>query len=367
MPYTLCARQVALYKNSLSIWRPTPATSSTAGERGDDTYTLIDTGVPCFYRYTQNDSDPMGVARLKRRSPLDEDKVKVPVGIDLQDADLVYDTTILADGTQSPNFGTVHRVEGQGKVKPSIGVRELNEQRFQLMTVDDKPNEVGSGALLYGAASFAFAGASALQAPSAPSLLAAVGAGSTFACWIYPTAFHDFGYVFSKGTDKAIYVDISGIVTAFITGTDSNVYAKSATVPLTANTWHFLTFRKDPARNLILLNLDAAAALTLACAVDIQTNTAPLSIGREFNLTNGFEGRIDSAFYWPTRCLTDVEVLRLRNGGTAWGYQNLPRDLAKDMGAGYGLDELTGTRYDATGNGNHLTAGGSVGHATGVA
>lgn len=127
-------RQQQLFRSLLSIYRADARTENpTSGEVSDDHYSLVVANVPCFYDYTQNDDDAVpGLGRVKRRSALTEDAIHMEVTADIRSQDYVRDVT-----PGSPNFGTVHRIEGEPRKIPDQGGRHFNGLIVQAM---DEPH-----------------------------------------------------------------------------------------------------------------------------------------------------------------------------------------------------------------------------------
>lgn len=137
----LTARQEARYSNRILVVRAAAAVDPETKERSDDSFAQVAQPPPCglapvpaAYQYTQNDSDPSGIGRLKRRTALTEDQLKVPSGVDLQDGDWVIDVT-----PDSDNYGECSKVQGQPRKRPTLGNRQTNEQAFQLMSEEAPP------------------------------------------------------------------------------------------------------------------------------------------------------------------------------------------------------------------------------------
>lgn len=119
-------RQQKAYTDTCDVYRA--SRTNTAGLVSDDSWARVVTGLPCLYVWTQNDDDPVGVGRMKRRTMLTEDLLLMEVGANVRSGDYVRLTT-----TGALQVGTIHRVMGAPKQTPDRGVRKANEQIAQLM------------------------------------------------------------------------------------------------------------------------------------------------------------------------------------------------------------------------------------------
>jgi len=131
-------RQRQFYRSRVKVYRAGRSTGADK-EVSDSTFAVVPglTSVPALYFYTQNDSDKTGVGRTKRRSALTEDGLKVEVSVGIRSGDLVVDVTL-----DDPNYGTVHRIMGQPRLRPSRGGRLNNERVFQIFQEEKPPAEV---------------------------------------------------------------------------------------------------------------------------------------------------------------------------------------------------------------------------------
>jgi len=133
MAGVLCPRQRCFYRDRCDVYHPTTPTV-TAGVLSEISWTKVYSALPCAFNNTQNDSDPEGaIGRIKRRSPLTEDEVRLHSDWAVYDGDyIVYKTT------GDPNVNTCFRVMGEPQQFGTAGRRRINEQTLKLMS-DNKP------------------------------------------------------------------------------------------------------------------------------------------------------------------------------------------------------------------------------------
>ena len=130
----LTRTQQLAYKSTCNIYRRIETTVD--GVRGNGVWTLILAAVPCLYDYTQNDSEPVNIGRVGSRNALTEDKIELEVGLSIRDQDMIIDTT------PGPNFGLVHRIQGQATRLENQGRRITNCQMLQLFADEHPPPEI---------------------------------------------------------------------------------------------------------------------------------------------------------------------------------------------------------------------------------
>lgn len=131
-------RQQRLYLSRIKVYRAT-RTVGADKEAGDDVWLPVPglESVPCLLAYTQDDSDPTGVGRVKRRSALTEDRLKVAANVEIRDQDLIVNVT---PGDEARGF--VHRVMGQPTIRATKGFRKTNERLYQIFQEEKPPAEV---------------------------------------------------------------------------------------------------------------------------------------------------------------------------------------------------------------------------------
>lgn len=139
---SLNARQTSLYKHRLDLWRT--SRTITAGKPGDETYTLVQSSVPCIYNYTPNVDSETSAGRVKEFTLLTTDKIFMEANVPIQDNYLTVNTTITAAGTRSAVYGEVHRVLGGPTVRESLGHRKCNDLFVEGMTMEHPPETIRS-------------------------------------------------------------------------------------------------------------------------------------------------------------------------------------------------------------------------------
>ena len=139
----LSERQEIVYVHLFHVCRPVFA--SSGGKTSVSGHVRVASSVRGIYRYTQNDDDPSGAGRVKRRTQLTEDKLECEVTVDIQSGDYLVDVTLMSDGSHSVNYGAVHRVQGAPRRVPDQGERALNYLTDQLMAVESNDVPAGVG------------------------------------------------------------------------------------------------------------------------------------------------------------------------------------------------------------------------------
>lgn len=127
------------YTSTIKVYRVADRTPDALGEVPDETWAAVAglSSVPALLGYTQDDSDPTGVGRVKRRSALTEDRLYVEVDKDIRDQDLIVDVT-----PGVPTYGNVYRIMGQPTTMPTAGGRPTNERLYQIFQEEKFPAEV---------------------------------------------------------------------------------------------------------------------------------------------------------------------------------------------------------------------------------
>lgn len=139
---SLTQRQMRLYTHRCDIIRPT--TPVAAGLVGDRTYAVAAAGVPCHYVQTDNVDDPFSdIGPNKRMTILTTDIIHMEAGTDVRDGDYVRNRTCNVDGTHSPNYGQVHRVQGEPRIVSTTSARGTNFLRVMCMTIG--PDKLPAG------------------------------------------------------------------------------------------------------------------------------------------------------------------------------------------------------------------------------
>ena len=122
-----------LLTSTCSIYRRSDAIDGVTKKRGEPSWTLVASGVPYFLATTQNDDDPTGAGRMKRRTALTEDDSVFHISADVRSGDLIKDTTADANG------GTVSRVMGDPRKVPGTAWRPVESQFVKLFEEPDPP------------------------------------------------------------------------------------------------------------------------------------------------------------------------------------------------------------------------------------
>ena len=143
---TLSRRQQQVLTHRCAVWRNVESVDPVTKE-STPAWTPIAWDVPVRYLYTQNDSDPAGIARIKRRTALTEDQLHALVDCPIRDQDVILDLTT-GDPFRGVNEGTYHRVQGQPRILANAGRRSIAHRVYQLME-EEQPHSDITSLLLY--------------------------------------------------------------------------------------------------------------------------------------------------------------------------------------------------------------------------
>lgn len=217
----------------------------------------------------------------------------------------------------------------------------------------------GNSVLSDGAANFTAASNQYLATSSAIITSGAF----TFACWVKSTAVSNTVRFMVQGsiagaTDRQ-FIETTGSKFAVTSGTAS---AAGATT-LSNNTWYFCVLTNDGVNSTFYLN----GAVEIAAFADapVYTGVDTFILGSSRTHTFTLNGAMDSAGVW-NRALSAAEITYLYNAGSGRVYADLGisgtdgSNLLTSLKSWWGLNEEIGTRFDASGNGNHLAASNTV-------
>lgn len=126
--------QTQAYAERADIWRSSDPVDPDTKTRAGATWARVVTALPCALSETQNDDDPMGLGRMKRRSSLTEDEAEVEHGSNVRRNDLLVNT--------SNDPPSVYRVMGPARNLPTEGLRTANCALYQLMSEEKPPAEL---------------------------------------------------------------------------------------------------------------------------------------------------------------------------------------------------------------------------------
>lgn len=136
----LTPRQTAAYQHLLCIIRPSASINASTGLPGDFTYALIASNVPSLFVGSPNiDTAIEGAGRFKAATLLTMDEWRMAADVNIRDADIIKDVSILPDGTHSQNYGAYARVEGAPRIFPAAGRRQANCLSIKTMTMEKVP------------------------------------------------------------------------------------------------------------------------------------------------------------------------------------------------------------------------------------
>lgn len=143
MAYTLNPRQQRRYTRTGDIWRPSVAI--TDGEPQNTVYTLVSSRVPWGAIYTPNIDQPSDFGTFKTFSDLVLDGICLHSAVDIEDNDVLVDTTLLTDGSRSKVYGSGARLRGESQlIEKTITGRDTSKQNFKAMSIDKLPPAIAS-------------------------------------------------------------------------------------------------------------------------------------------------------------------------------------------------------------------------------
>jgi hypothetical protein len=200
----------------------------------------------------------------------------------------------------------------------------------------------------------------------------AAAGGFTAAGWIYRdsngTAYFAGKYAAAGTREWAIYSGSSNFLTARLSadGTNATVFSSVHSVAATGQ-WRFIALRYDLGAGGAELSLDLDDAKdSMPHAGGIFHAAADVRLGAsDISLADSHDGRMDRWGFW-NRALTDAEIAELRNAGRGREFRELSDALKADLIAYYDLGQYSGSRADASGNGQHLTPVNDPANADGV-
>jgi hypothetical protein len=177
-------------------------------------------------------------------------------------------------------------------------------------------NGVTVGTPKLGAGSAEFDGTNYLSLVSNP----AVQMGDidfTITCWALLDTLTSSVAIVSKGnvTDE-YWLGFSGAATNFRFYVNNN--ALTATAPVSASTWYFLTAWHEAAANTIYLQVNNGTPVSLTTSSTPTIGTTDFNIGAD-PIPRLFDGRIDEVGIWK-RVLTLSEISDLYNSGSGLSY-----------------------------------------------
>jgi hypothetical protein len=138
----LNARQIRCYTHLCNVWRLSQGSVNPATKvKADGVWSLVASGIPCLYVYTDNVSDPLpGGGRVKRPSLFTDDHIKFAIDQDIREGDIVVNVSLQPNGAHVDSvYGECSRLLGQPKSVPSSGARRANFRAFLMMTEEKPP------------------------------------------------------------------------------------------------------------------------------------------------------------------------------------------------------------------------------------
>lgn len=131
-------RQQQLYTHRCNVWRASRTISS--GLPGEETYTLVATGVPCYYEASDNIDAPIdGLGRVRRDMILTADTVHFEIVANVQNQDVIKNVSLTPAGAQSAEYGVFARLEGAPRNVLNSSRRHPNKKQFLAYTIEKPP------------------------------------------------------------------------------------------------------------------------------------------------------------------------------------------------------------------------------------
>lgn len=137
--------------------------------------------------------------------------------------------------------------------------------------------------------------------------------------------------------------------------------------PIDPSVWNFFAAAHDPARSKLLVSLNAEPWVEVAYTGGLRSTAQPLILGKPGANFGTCKYAMDDLALWKNRVLTSSELASIM-GDTYPPFTEEPpvSPLLTNLVAYWHLEEASGDRVDATGNGHDLTPHNSVSSATGI-
>lgn len=129
-----------LWPHRFNIYGTGILVDDVTGFAGAPTITLKASNVMCFYNYTANIDDPAAVARIKRPSFFTRDTISCPYNTVVSNADYFVNVTTQPDGTATPRFGEIHKLQGAPKYRHPTAILPVGFLELQAMTDENPPS-----------------------------------------------------------------------------------------------------------------------------------------------------------------------------------------------------------------------------------
>lgn len=190
---------------------------------------------------------------------------------------------------------------------------------------------------------------------------------ATYSFWAYANADNGGQCVLAKSDGGALVPNYGFLAGVFVNGkvyyftnddVSGNYYAGYGTHS-GLNEWQYISFVVDKSQSDVGIYVNGSAVpvtkvyagYNLSSVGDV-TNTKPLTIGSESDLSNKFDGNLANVAIW-NRALSSDEI-----NSVMWkNYDALSGTESNGLQAWYSLDDISGTSVpDSSGNGNNGTA-----------
>lgn len=142
----LTRRQIRLYRNTATIWRPVYALDSASKEEVQTRYEFVAIGVRGLYT-NQESPESVGAGgfpRYEQPSFFTRDVWDFAIDQECEAEYLLQDQTLDRFGNPSPHFGAYWLVVGEPQKFPSLGRRNCNFKRCLTIEQPEPPKIIGS-------------------------------------------------------------------------------------------------------------------------------------------------------------------------------------------------------------------------------
>ena len=137
--YELSPRQELLYEDRATVWKPARAKNPTTAVVGDESYTLVDTDVPCYFTFNPSQDDVAEFGRYERDIILTLDLIHFPRDMDIDSDYIVKNQGMNDDGTPGANYGRYWKVRGGPRSFNSRSRRAVGKKMVLASVTEEVP------------------------------------------------------------------------------------------------------------------------------------------------------------------------------------------------------------------------------------
>ena len=182
----------------------------------------------------------------------------------------------------------------------------------------------------------------------------------TFTTWVYFDSVAVSNNILTKRASNEYFLFLRGSTDQLEWRvTSDGIQLNSTTVihpdVLVANKWYLITVWHDSVNDEIGIKVNDGSPTTESFTGGVFVGDSGFFLAAERFTpdTSDLSGRLGPTGYWKDRVLSDSDTNTVWNGGEALLYEALPSSLTTDLESYWGLQELSGSRYDQHGS-NHL-------------